>query len=261
MAGNKIEILYQDSGIIAVNKPVGLEVTNDRGGGENLIALLQKQTAEDGLMIIHRLDKDASGVILLAKNKDAQTRFQDLFAESKIKKTYLALTAGKPENQTGQINVPFMQCKRDSRKVEIAEKKGKDAETHWELLADFGSISLIAAVPTTDRTHQIRVHFQYAGFPLAIDPLYGANSPIMLSGFKPDYRLSKDAEEIPLIERLTLCAYELEAENLHFIAPLEKKFKATIKMLTKYNPKGPAAFLNDRNFQKLLNSEPLELHI
>ncbi|PKL49799.1 MAG: hypothetical protein CVV39_02325 [Planctomycetes bacterium HGW-Planctomycetes-1] len=261
MAGNKIEILYQDSDIIAVNKPAGLEVTNDRSGGENLIALLQKQADEDGLIIIHRLDKNASGVILLAKNEDAQTRFQNLFEESKIKKTYLALVSGRPENRTGQIDVPFMQCKRDSRKVEIAEKKGKDAETRWELLADFGRISLLAVVPMTDRTHQTRVHFQYAGFPLAIDPLYGANTPIMLSSFKPDYRFSKDAEEIPLIERLTLCAYELKTENIHLVAPLEKKFKATIKMLTKYNPKGPAAFLNDRNFQKLLNSELLELHI
>jgi hypothetical protein len=83
----------------------------------------------------------------------------------------------------------------------------------------------------------------------------------MLSSFKSNYKLSKNAEEIPLIERLTLCAYELEIENHHFIAPIEKKFKASIKMLTKYNPKGPAAFLNDQNFQRLLNSEPLVLHI
>lgn len=256
-----MEILYQDNDIIAVNKPAGLNVTNDRGSSENLIAILQKQTDEEDLSIIHRLDKDTSGVILLAKNKDAQTRFCGLFEESKVKKTYLALVAGSPQGQTGQINVPVMQSKKGPCKMEVAVKKGKDAKTHWELLADFGSVSLLAAVPITDRTHQIRVHFQHEGFPLAIDPLYGENTPLMLSNFKSGYRLSKDAEEIPLIERLTLCAYEMEIEDHRFIAPLEKKFKAAIKMLTKYNPKGPEAFLNDQNFQKLLNSEPLELHI
>jgi 23S rRNA pseudouridine1911/1915/1917 synthase len=256
-----MEILYQDNDIIAVNKPAGLNVTNDRGSGENLIAFLQKQTNEEDLSIIHRLDKNISGVILLAKNKDAQTRFCGLFENSKVKITYLALTAGRPEGQTGQINIPVMQSKKDSRKMEIAVKNGNPAETRWELLADFGRVSLLAALPITDRTHQIRVHFQHEGFPLVIDPLYGENTPLMLSSFKSNYKLSKNAEEIPLIERLTLCAYELEIENHHFIAPIEKKFKASIKMLTKYNPKGPAAFLNDQNFQRLLNSEPLVLHI
>lgn len=256
-----MEVLYQNNDIIAVNKPAGLNVTSDSGSSENLVALLQKQTDEEDLSIIHRLDKDTSGVILLAKNKDAQTRFSIMFEESKIKKTYLALVSGSPESQTGQIDLPIMQCKKNSGKMEVAEKIGKAAKTRWELLADFGRVSLLAAVPITDRTHQIRVHFRYKGFPLVIDPLYGENSPLMLSSFKSNYRLSKDVKEIPLIERLTLCAYELEIENHHFIAPLEKKFKASIKMLTKYNPKGPAAFLNDQNFQKLLNSEPLELHI
>jgi hypothetical protein len=83
----------------------------------------------------------------------------------------------------------------------------------------------------------------------------------MLSSFKAGYKLAKFAEEIPLITRLTLCAYELEVENLHLVAPLEKKFKAAIKMLTKYNPKGPEAFINKDNFNRLLNSESLPLDI
>jgi len=256
-----MEILYQDNDIIVVNKPAGLNVTNDRGSGENLIAFLQKQTNEEDLSIIHRLDKDTSGVILLAKNKDAQTRFCDLFEKSKVKRTYLALVAGRPEGPIGQINIPIMQSKKDSRKMEVAVKMGKDAETRWELLADFGRVSLLAILPITDRTHQIRVHFQHEGFPLVIDPLYGENTPLMLSSFKSNYRLSKNAEEIPLIERLTLCVYELEIENHHFVAPLEKKFKASIKMLTKYNSKGSAAFVNKENFDYLLNSKPLSLNI
>jgi hypothetical protein len=83
----------------------------------------------------------------------------------------------------------------------------------------------------------------------------------MLSAFKSNYRLGKYAEEKPLIERLTLCAYELEIENHHFIAPLEKKFKATIKMLTKYSSKGHGAFLNEKHFEEILDSKSLSLDI
>jgi len=260
MAANKIEILYQDKDIIAVNKPAGLSVTHDRSGLDDLIKVLHKEINEEDLRIIHRLDKDTSGIMILAKNKEAQTHYCSLFEKSKVKKTYLALVAGEPEGLTGEIDAPIAESKKDPRKMEVDAKNGKESKTVWELLANFGNVSLLAVRPQTGRTHQIRVHFSSIGMPLVIDPLYGANEPLMLSSFKHGYRLSRHAEkEIPLIERLTLCAYQLEAENLSLIAPLERKFKATIKMLTKYNPKGLAAFVNDQNFQKLLNAEPLLL--
>jgi 23S rRNA pseudouridine955/2504/2580 synthase/23S rRNA pseudouridine1911/1915/1917 synthase len=261
MARNKIEILYQDKDIIAVDKPAGISVTHDRSGMDDLIEVLHKEIDEENLRIIHRLDKDTSGIMILAKNKDAQTRFCGLFEESKVKKTYLALVSGRPEGLSGEIDAPIAESKKDPRKMEIDLKKGKDSKTRWQLLADFGSVSLLAARPLTGRTHQIRVHFQHAGFPIVIDPLYGSNSPLLLSNFKAGYKLSKYAEEIPLIERLTLCAYELEIENFHFTAPLEKKFKASIKMLAKYNSKGPAAFINEQILLNLLEAKPLSLDI
>jgi 23S rRNA pseudouridine955/2504/2580 synthase/23S rRNA pseudouridine1911/1915/1917 synthase len=128
-------------------------------------------------------------------------------------------------------------------------------------------LSLLAVRPLTDREHQIQAHLQYANMPLAIDVLDGQNQVIMLSSFKANYKLAKYAEEKPLINRLTLCAYELQIEDftdggpLHLVAPLEKKFKATIKMLTKYNPHGQAAFNNEENFKRLLDSQPLLLQI
>ena len=173
--------------------------------------------------------------MILAKNTDAQRKFSEYFEKGQVRKIYLALITGSPSEKTGIIDAPLTQSKKNPQIMEVDLKNGKDAQTQWELLANFGSISLLAARPLTGRTHQIRVHLQYAGMPLAIDPLYGQNQAIMLSSFKADYKLGKYEEEKPLIDRLTLCAYELEIESLHLVAPLEKKFKATIKMLTKYN--------------------------
>ncbi len=262
MAKDDIEILYEDQQIIAVNKPAGISVTADRSGKMNLLDFLQIQRKDkEKLKLVHRLDKDTSGIMILAKNTDAQRKFSESFEKGQVRKIYLALITGSPLEKTGIIDASIGESRKNSQLMQVDPKKGKDAQTKWELLANFGSISLIAARPITGRTHQIRVHFHYAGMPLAVDPLYGSNQVIMLSSFKADYRLGKFEEEKPLIDRLTLCAYELEIENLHFVAPLEKKFKATIKMLTKYNPNGQDAFVDKQNFNRLLESKPLPLEI
>jgi hypothetical protein len=133
------------------------------------------------------------------------------------------------------------------------------------LLADFGTVALLAVFPLTGRTHQIRVHLQSIGLPLTIDPLYGSDAPVFLSEFKPDYRLGKDQVEKPLIDRLTLHAYQIELPDSTadghscFVAPLDKKFTATLKMLTKYNPKGQDAFIQPELLPKILAADRLDI--
>ncbi|MGD0553282.1 MAG: RluA family pseudouridine synthase [Sedimentisphaerales bacterium] len=283
MPKNEIEIIYQDANIIVINKPAGVSVTKDRSGKPQLTDLLVKQLGKEmtaKLRLVHRLDKDTSGVMILALNRAAQRQFADYFFNRTVKKTYLTLVKGAVLDPEGVVDAPIAPCRKKPELMIIDHRGGKESVTNWRLLANFGLVSLLAATPLTGRTHQIRVHLASVGLPLAIDPLYAGREPIMLSEFKRDYRLGKFQEEKPLIERLTLHAYQivlppelvlpaLESsyrgsnaegsgiQNNCFIAKLDKKFAATIKMLTKHNPRGPSAFFNPTEFDRILAGQAI----
>ena len=264
MSKKQIEIVYQDDNVVVIHKPSGICVTKDRSGKADIIDLLKNQFGgNEKLLLVHRLDKPTSGVMILAKNTETQSRLSGDFERRFVKKTYLAIIDGFVEEPSGQIALPLAHSKKNPELMVVSSKRGKEAITKWKLLADFGGLALLAVQPITGRTHQIRVHMKNANLPLAIDPLYGSIRPLMLSEFKPNYRLSRDRTEIPLIERLTLHAYQIEL-NLSkdqpkcFIAKLDKKFAATIKMLTKHNPQGPAAFPNPDDFTNIINTAKLD---
>ena len=265
MAKKEIEIIHQDPDILVINKPCGISVTKDRSGPDSITDILSRQLnlgADEKLLLVHRLDKFTSGVMALAKNKETQSRLSSDFEKRLVHKTYLAIVSGFVEEHCGQIDLLIAHCKSKPEIMVVSTKRGKEAVTNWRLLADFGSLALLAVQPITGRTHQIRVHMKNASMPLAIDPLYGGTGPIMLSEFKPKYRLGRDRTESPLIDRLTLHAYQLEL-NLSsdkpkcFVAELDKKFAAAVKMLTKHNPKGPAAFLNPEDFDNIINARQI----
>lgn len=275
IAKARVQIIYQacplaqqrDDDVLVINKPSGVSVTKDRSGAAELADILGEQLGQQirsELRLVHRLDKHTSGVMILAKNAETQSRFSSYFERRLVKKTYLALVTGLLPGRQGRIDVPLAQSRKRPGLMCITRKKGKEAVTDWKLLADFRTVALLAVNPVTGRTHQIRVHLPHIGLPLAIDPLYGNSRPLFLSDFKTDYRLAKGRTEKPLIERLTLHAYQIEflkpEPNLSdcFIAGLDKKFATTIKMLTKHNPNGLDAFTDPDDFSKIVNTQRLD---
>jgi RluA family pseudouridine synthase len=276
MAKAGIEIIYEDGNILVINKPSGVSVTKDRSGKENLLHILQKQLCAQpsnvvvggrlpDLRLVHRLDKNASGVMLLARNVTTQTTFTTCFSERRVRKTYLAFVRGVPGDKYGLVQAPLAASEKNPKLMTIDQRKGKDAVTEWKLLADFGTVALLAVFPLTGRTHQIRVHLQSIGLPLAVDELYGSKTGLFLSEFKTNYRLGKNQVEKPLIDRLTLHSYQLEFKETfpdvpnYFVARLDKKFAAAIKMLTKHNPNGRAAFLEPDILTDILAAKRLSI--
>ncbi len=263
MAIGKIETLYKNNGVIIINKPAGLSVTKDRTGKPSLLDLIGGQLPGDlsnQLRLIHRLDKETSGVMIVAQSLESQRQFSSLFEKRLVKKTYLAIVAGRPAAGSGRIDAPIAGKRENTNIMCIDRKRGKAAVTEWRVVADFGSVLLLAVNPLTGRTHQIRVHLSSIGLDIIEDSIYGSKPSLYLSAFKSAYKIGKDETERPLIDRLALHSYQLEFLEAPadipplFIAPLDKKFAAAIKMLTKYNSRGSKAFYEPDMPDKILSA-------
>lgn len=234
----KYDTLYEDDNIIAINKPSGMLTIPDRHS-DNIPCLrniLQKKSNK--IFVVHRLDKDTSGVIVFAKNEVSHKYFSELFENRKVEKIYLGLITGKPITIEGKIREPIAE-NRIKPGTMITHHKGKPALTYYRTIQIFPSYSLVEFNIQTGRTHQIRVHCKHIGHPIACDPIYGDSQPIFLSHLKKRYKQSKNqTDEKPLLSRLALHAYTLSFENkngqmLHIEAPLPRDIGATIKQLKK----------------------------
>ena len=260
----KIDIVFEDEEVLVVNKPAGISVTKDRAGIDDLVKVLRERYDDKEILLVHRLDKGTSGVMVFAKSTDAQRKYSGYFAKREVTKTYLALVGGVVFDTEGVVRHPLARSRKNPLLM-VVDPRGKAAETRWKVLADFGMAALIAANPVTGRTHQIRVHMSKIGMPLVIDPLYGGTRPVMLSDFKRKYRVRPGRIENPLMERMTLHAYQLsvpgevEGERRFFSGPLDKKFCGMIKMLAKHNDKGMNAFADQSHFEAIVNGQPLDL--
>lgn len=225
------EILFEDEYFLAINKPPGMVVHPAPGHWtgtfvNGLLAHCQNlPTSDDPLRpgIVHRLDKDTSGVLLAAKTREAHQRLVELFSSRSMNKTYLAICSGKPPNTV--VNAPIGRHPVHRKEMTILPD-GKEAISEIQTLAFNRQLSLVLVRPKTGRTHQIRVHLKHLGHPILGDPVYGSS------------RLNQSLAP----KRLMLHAYRLSfkhpftGEDIQLSAPIPEDMKEWVKNLSKAAP-------------------------
>jgi len=240
-------ILFEDEDFVAINKPAGLASIPGRDQTDSALEMVGRMLklpvkGEDDprVRVVHRLDKETSGVLVFAKNRAAQRHLSEQFQNNLVQKEYVALVVGTPLEQSGIIDAPIGVHPTSKVRMAVLKHGGKRAVTEWKLQETFRKFSLVRCVPRTGKTHQIRVHLAHVGMPLAVDSLYNpAGGAIFLSEFKRGYRRGAE-EEQALIGRLTLHAQKLvfqdrsEREVL-IEAEMPKDFRAVLNMLRKYS--------------------------
>ena len=176
-----LPILYEDDDVIVVNKPSGL-LTHAKGGlsDESTVAeIIRPKTSfatdTDRPGIVHRLDRDTSGLLIIAKNPESAAHLQRQFAERTAKKTYIAITDGKPKLNAAKIDLPIGRNPSAPSTFRI-DPNGKSAQTVYRVLAENDTRSLVELKPTTGRTHQLRVHLAHLNAPILGDRVYGKSS-------------------------------------------------------------------------------------
>ena len=214
---DQIEILYEDKNVIAANKPEGLaSITENDTTIDSLHSLLEKKY-EQKLFIVHRLDKEVSGVILFAKNSDAHKYLNDQFAERKVKKYYTAVVHGTINENDGVIKKPIREF--GSGRMGIDDRKGKPSETKFHVVQRLSDYTLLELNPSTGRRHQLRVHLYSIGFPIVGDLRYGEKSiqekylRIMLHAKRLEFQLP-------------------DKKNILIEAPLTESFLETLKQMS-----------------------------
>jgi 23S rRNA pseudouridine1911/1915/1917 synthase len=192
-----LSVAYEDGDLLVVDKPAGLAVHPSPGHASHTLvnAVLAHCPDLSGIGgegrpgIVHRLDKDTSGLIIVAKNDAAHLSLARQLKERKVEKTYLALVDGRVEPAHGLIDAPIGRHPVHRKKMAVVER-GRDARTSYRVLREVDGRSLLEVRPETGRTHQIRVHLAHAGHPIASDSLYGRPHPLLSRQFLHAHRLA-----------------------------------------------------------------------
>lgn len=174
-----LDIVYEDEDLIIINKKSGMVVHPAPGHytGTLVNALLYKYGELAGEKfrpgIVHRLDKDTSGLMIVAKNEEMLEKISTMISNKDVERKYLAIVDGVIKHDTGTIDAPIGRDSNNRQKMAVTDVNGKDAITHFRVLERFNNNTLIECKLETGRTHQIRVHLAYIGYPVNNDPLYG----------------------------------------------------------------------------------------
>jgi RluA family pseudouridine synthase len=232
-------VIFEDDTLVAFDKPSGLPIApdkRDRARGSLMELVREKMGA--GVANVHRIDDDASGLVLCAKTKPALDFLSGQFQSKTVGAVYLVLTVGTPALDAGALEYVLKEDEAAPGRMCVVKKHGHAALTEFKVLERFGGFALLECRPRTGRRHQIRIHLATGGMPILNDLIYGSDTPLLLSGLKRGYKGRDD--ERPLIGRLALHAAELTfnhpvaPERMTLTAPLPNDFAVALKYLRKF---------------------------
>ena len=219
-----LDIVYEDEYLIVINKASGMVVHPGAGNfhGTLVNALLfyfgKQKTKDVRPGIVHRIDKDTSGLLVVAKTSEAMDALSEMIREKQIKRIYLALVDGKIMHETGTIDAPIGRDPSDRQKMAVVAEHGKEAITHFKVLKRYSQNTLVEARLETGRTHQIRVHMAYIGHPVTNDPLYEKK------GSKTDFGQFLHSYQMEFVHPFT-------KKKMSFQAELPKEFTNYLEKL------------------------------
>ena len=222
-----VPVIYEDKDIIVVNKPKGMVVHPANGNPDGTLVNAIMAMCKGSLSgiggeirpgIVHRLDKDTSGLLIVAKNDEAHIKMSKQIQDRKVEKRYIALVRGNVPDDEATIDMPIARSKIDRKKMAV-DKNGKEAITHFKVLKRYGNYTLLEIKIDTGRTHQIRVHMSYIGYPVVGDSVYSSG--------KNEFGV----EGQMLHARYLKFKHPITGKELNLEAPLPEDFEKIIKQL------------------------------
>lgn len=236
-----LDIVYEDGDIVVVNKPKGMVVHPAAGNTSGTLVNALLYHCGDGLSgiggvirpgIVHRIDKDTGGLLVVAKNDEAHLFLANEIKEHKVERIYYAIAVGNFPNDTGTVNTPIGRHPVDRKKMAVirsADKRSREAVTHWSVVERFGGFTLIRCCLETGRTHQIRVHMSSIGHPLLGDAVYGGDG----TQFGARHRALIDGQ--CLFAAQLMLTHPRTGEKMVFNAELPEYFSKLLELLRKEN--------------------------
>ena len=221
----KFDILYEDDDLMVINKPSGLVVHPGNGNKDHTLVnglmfhhkKLSDVGGEERPGIVHRIDKDTSGIMLVAKSNKAHMLLSDNFKNKDIKRTYIALIKGVFPHNSATIDAPIGRDKNNRLKMCVTAENSKNAVTHLNVIKRYKNYTLVSLVLDTGRTHQIRVHMEYIGYPIYNDPVYNKAPATEFGQFL-------HSSEVDFVHPIT-------KDHLHFKVDLPKEFQEFLNSL------------------------------
>jgi len=229
-----LRVLYQDEHVIAIDKPAGMVVHPAPGARQGTVVhallhrgLVSSEGSTERPGIVHRLDKETSGVLLVARHERAQLALSRAFGDRRIHKTYLALVLGAPRGAAGSLEWPIGRHPHERQRMSIRSRSPREARTRYAVLERFHDLSLLRLEPETGRTHQIRVHLSAMGHPVLGDALYGARKGRALPARGPGRAFARHALHAAELE----LTHPITGETLRLVAPIPDDMNGLLREL------------------------------